>query len=137
MPKIAIIGSGYVGVVTAACLAEAGNQVVAYDIDKNKIAQLTQGKLPFYEEQLSELILAQKDRNLSFTSDIKIALSGAQACFIAVSTPHDEVKNSPVVSSGSPVSHIAELILSPTVFIITSPPTTLVRSPTSASDAYI
>ena len=46
MPKIAIIGTGYVGVVTAACLAKAGNQVVAYDIDENKIAQLTEGKLP-------------------------------------------------------------------------------------------
>jgi UDPglucose 6-dehydrogenase len=95
MPKIAIIGSGYVGVVTAACLAKAGNQVVAYDIDKSKIDQLTQGKLPFYEEKLPELILVQQQKNLTFTSDIKIALSGAEACFIAVSTPHDKVKNCP------------------------------------------
>ena len=95
MPKIAIIGSGYVGLVTAACLAQAGNKVVAYDIDKEKIRQLKKAQIPFYEEKLAELIAQQKDRNLTFCDDIKIALHDAKACFIAVSTPHDEKNNCP------------------------------------------
>jgi len=88
MKNICVVGTGYVGIITAACFADLGNRVVALDIDKNKIAGLKEGKMPIYEPGLKELI----DRNveadrIQFTNSYKEALKDAEFVFIAVGTP--------------------------------------------------
>ncbi len=86
--KIAVVGCGYVGLVTGACFAELGNEVVCVDIDVEKIARLKKGKMPIYEPGLSELVLSGlKGKRLSFTTDLKVASKKADTIFIAVGTP--------------------------------------------------
>jgi UDPglucose 6-dehydrogenase len=86
--KIAVIGTGYVGLVTATCLAESGNEVVGVDKDAGKIATLKSGKIPIYEPGLLELVLRNgKDGRLAFTTDLPAAAKDAQLIFIAVGTP--------------------------------------------------
>jgi UDPglucose 6-dehydrogenase len=89
--KIAIIGSGYVGVVTAAGFAEFGNEVIAVDKDAERIQLLSKGKIPFYEPELEELVSRNiKDGRLKFTTDLKQAIKGPVVVFIAVGTPEGE-----------------------------------------------
>lgn len=88
MKKICVIGTGYVGIITAACFADLGNRVVALDIDEEKIEGLKNGKMPIYEPGLKELV----DRNvnaerLSFTTSYTEALENTEFAFIAVGTP--------------------------------------------------
>jgi UDPglucose 6-dehydrogenase len=86
--KIAVIGSGYVGLVSGACFSEFGFEVVCVDQDANKIAQLNEGKIPIYEPELDNLVKNNAARRrLSFTTDLKAAMKGAAAVFIAVGTP--------------------------------------------------
>lgn len=87
--RIAIAGTGYVGLVTGVCLAEMGNHnVVCVDVDNEKIHMLNSGISPIYEDGLDELLEKNlKDGSLSFTSNYKEAYSGADAIFIAVGTP--------------------------------------------------
>jgi UDPglucose 6-dehydrogenase len=86
--KIAVIGTGYVGLVSATCLAESGNDVVGIDKDPQKIAVLEGGRLPIYEPGLLELVERnRREGRLSFTTDLARGLSGARLIFIAVGTP--------------------------------------------------
>ena len=86
--KVGIIGSGYVGLVAAACFAEMGNNVICIDIDDEKISQLIKGVVPIYEPGLSALVLDnQKKGTLKFTTNTKESLEGAEVVFIAVGTP--------------------------------------------------
>ncbi len=86
--NIAMIGTGYVGLVTGSCFAETGNDVVCVDIDEAKIAQLRQGRVPFYELGLEELILRNtREGRLSFSTDLAEAVRRAETIFIAVGTP--------------------------------------------------
>lgn len=96
--NIAVIGGGYVGLVTASCMAATGNKVRVYDIDEDKIAQLQKAKVPFYEPELDILIKNNLNLNLSFSTDIKESLKNVEACFIAVGTPHDKKTNKPDLS---------------------------------------
>ena len=89
--KITIIGSGYVGLVTGACLADIGNDVVCLDLDEHKIRILNDGGVPIYEPGLQELI--QKNiaaKRLQFTTDVPSAVTHGAIQFIAVGTPSDE-----------------------------------------------
>jgi UDPglucose 6-dehydrogenase len=89
--KIAVIGSGYVGLVAGACLAESGNDVICADIDQAKIDGLNQGEIPIYEPGLEPLILGNlKAGRLEFTVDVAAAVQAADVVFIAVGTPPDE-----------------------------------------------
>jgi UDPglucose 6-dehydrogenase len=88
---IAIIGTGYVGLVAGTCFADSGNDVVCVDIDARKIAQLQQGEVPIYEPGLEELIRKNtRERRLSFSTDLPAAVAKAQVVFIAVGTPEGE-----------------------------------------------
>jgi UDPglucose 6-dehydrogenase len=89
--KVTIFGSGYVGLVTGACFAEAGNNVVCVDIDAAKVARLQAGEIPIHESGLDDLIRrnAAKGR-LKFTSDAKEGIRHGLFQFIAVGTPPDE-----------------------------------------------
>jgi UDPglucose 6-dehydrogenase len=89
--NITIFGSGYVGLVTAACLAEVGNDVVCMDIDAEKIKNLQQGIIPIYEHGLEEMVKEnQAMERLRFTTDAKDAVAHGVFQFIAVGTPPDE-----------------------------------------------
>lgn len=89
--NITVFGSGYVGLVTAACLAEVGNDVVCMDVDADKIAKLKQGIIPIYEHGLEEMVKEnQAMERLRFTTDVKEAVAHGLFQFIAVGTPPDE-----------------------------------------------
>ncbi|MFH1011838.1 MAG: UDP-glucose/GDP-mannose dehydrogenase family protein [bacterium] len=86
--KLAVIGTGYVGLVTGACLAETGHHVICADIDANKILQLQNGIIPIYEPGLEEVSARnRKTKRLHFTTDIGEAIQNAQIVMIAVGTP--------------------------------------------------
>ena len=88
--KIAIVGSGYVGLVTGTCFSEVGIDVVCVDIDRKKIENLQNGIIPIFEPGLEEMLTRNvKKGRLSFTTDLKEALVGAEVLFIAVGTPPD------------------------------------------------
>jgi UDPglucose 6-dehydrogenase len=85
--KIAIIGAGYVGLVSAACFAELGHEVITVDNDQDKIEQLLRGQVPIHEELLPELLKKHAGKLLTFTSDIGVAFTFCDAAFICVGTP--------------------------------------------------
>ncbi len=89
--NVAVIGTGYVGLVAGACLAEAGNDVVCADVDEGKIARLQQNDIPIYEPGLEPLVQKnQEEGRLRFTADVGAAIEAASVVFIAVGTPPDE-----------------------------------------------
>ncbi len=89
--NITIIGTGYVGLVTGACLADIGNQVFCLDLDARKIATLNEGSIPIYEPGLGDVVDANVSaRRLSFSTDIEAAVAHGDIQFIAVGTPPDE-----------------------------------------------
>jgi UDPglucose 6-dehydrogenase len=89
--NISVIGTGYVGLVVGACLAETGNSVCCADIDKKKIDRLKKNDIPIYEPGLEPLVERnQKEKRLSFTTDLSEAIGSADVVFIAVGTPPGE-----------------------------------------------
>ncbi|MED4583100.1 UDP-glucose/GDP-mannose dehydrogenase family protein [Brevibacillus choshinensis] len=86
--KLAIVGTGYVGLVTGVCLASIGHSVMCVDVDQEKIAQLQAGRVPFFEPGLEELLAQQvREGRLAFTVDHEVAFAQAEVIFIAVGTP--------------------------------------------------
>src|ERR1051326_4042044 len=86
--RIAIIGTGYVGLVSGACFSEFGVSVTCVDMDADKIARLSRGEIPIFEPGLDQLVARNAAAGrLSFTTDLKNAVQGADAVFIAVGTP--------------------------------------------------
>jgi UDPglucose 6-dehydrogenase len=89
--KIGVVGTGYVGLVVGACLAENGNTVVCVDIDEAKVAALRKGQVPIYEPGLEEMIIRNmKEERLRFTTELPAAVRASDILFIAVGTPQDE-----------------------------------------------
>jgi len=89
--KVAVVGTGYVGLVVGACLAETGNDVICADVDAGKINSLKQNKLPIYEPGLEPMVVKnQRDGRLTFTTDVAQAVERSEVVFIAVGTPPDE-----------------------------------------------
>jgi len=89
--KICVIGSGYVGLVTGACLASLGNNVICVDKDRSRVSSLKKSVIPFYEPGLKEMVLKnQKAGRISFTANIKEGVKKAEVIFIAVGTPPRE-----------------------------------------------
>ena len=89
--KIAVVGTGYVGLVLGACLAENGNDVICVDKDEAKMRQLEAGKMPIYEPGLEEMVRRNHaEERLTFTTDLPAAVRASEIVFIAVGTPQGE-----------------------------------------------
>ncbi|MGH7811721.1 MAG: UDP-glucose dehydrogenase family protein, partial [Candidatus Binatia bacterium] len=92
--RLAVVGTGYVGLVAGTCFAETGNDVICVDIDEGKIATLNQGKVPIYEPGLEEMVRRNAaEQRLSFTTDLPTAVKHAEIIFIAVGTPQGSSGN--------------------------------------------
>src|SRR5271167_1335234 len=120
--RIAIVGAGYVGLVSGVCLADFGNEVVCVDTDEQKIAALRAGRVPIYEPGLGELVLAnQAAQRLSFATSLKEAGRSAKAIFIAVGTPSlAEVGSADMHYVYDAARAIAEVVQDFTVIVIKS-----------------
>jgi UDPglucose 6-dehydrogenase len=89
--KVTIFGTGYVGLVTGACLAEMGNEILCMDIDQKKIDALNDGKIPIYEPKLEQMVSWNEQAGrIRFTTDAQAAVNHGEFQFIAVGTPPDE-----------------------------------------------
>ena len=89
--RVTVIGSGYVGLVAGACLAETGNDVVCADVDADKVARLKRNEIPIYEPGLAPMVAHnQAEGRLTFTTDVGAAIHHGQVVFIAVGTPPGE-----------------------------------------------
>ena len=90
--KILVVGTGYVGLITGACLADIGNEVICLDIDQKKIDQLQQGVVPFFEPGIEDLVKkTMATGHLKFTTDYQTAVAASTICFLALPTPqHDD-----------------------------------------------
>lgn len=105
--RLSVIGCGYVGLVTGACLAEAGHEVMCTDIDSGRIAQLRAGGVPIYEEHLEEVLQAAgKAGRISYTDDTAEAIRFGDAIFICVGTPPREDGSADL----SAIDHVAQQI---------------------------
>jgi len=88
--NLAVVGTGYVGLVTGTCFAETGNNVVCVDIDKNKIEKMRKGKIPIYEPGLQPIFERNiKDKRITFTTDLYEAVRKAEVIFLCLPTPQD------------------------------------------------
>ncbi len=91
MKKIAVVGSGYVGLVTGTCFAETGNEVICVDIDTNKVAKMQNGEVPIYEPHLDVIFERNIRQNrLTFSTDLKAAVDASEIIFLALPTPPGE-----------------------------------------------
>ena len=89
--NIAIVGTGYVGLVSGTCFAEMGVNVTCVDIDESKINRLLNGEIPIYEPGLDEMVLRNyREGRLKFTTDLTTVLDDVEIVFSAVGTPPDE-----------------------------------------------
>src|ERR1700733_574955 len=88
--RIAVVGSGYVGLVAGACFADLGHNVILVDNDQAKLAALKQGMVPIHEKFLPELLERHRGKRLEFSDDLPAAVRASQAIFIAVGTPPTE-----------------------------------------------
>jgi UDPglucose 6-dehydrogenase len=105
--RLSVIGCGYVGLVTGACLAEAGHEVVCTDIDADRIARLNAGGVPIYEEHLEQILAStRKAGRISYTADAGEAVRTGQAIFICVGTPPKESGEADL----SAIDHVARQI---------------------------
>ncbi|HTX75357.1 MAG TPA: UDP-glucose/GDP-mannose dehydrogenase family protein [Terracidiphilus sp.] len=108
--SIAVVGSGYVGLVAAACFAEIGHRVVCVDNDEAKVRMLQDGGIPIHEEYLPELLSRHRANSVEFTTDLKTATQGAQAIFIAVGTPQSRTGSADLSFVDAVASEIARSI---------------------------
>lgn len=88
--KISVVGTGYVGSVTAACFAELGHEVICIDIDEEKVQKINDGISPIHENGLGELLRKHTGRSLYATTDYQHAIMNSDISFICVGTPCDE-----------------------------------------------
>ncbi len=114
--RITVAGTGYVGLVSGACLADTGNTVVGYDIDEKKVARLSAGECPIYEPGLTELLAANlKARRLTFTTDIDTALAKPEVVFICIGTPPRDDGSADLSAILDFVTRMAPRLKQPTV----------------------
>ena len=118
MKQICVVGVGYVGLVTAACFADLGNQVVALDVDEQRVENLKKGIMPIYEPGLEELVKRNiKSGRVRFTTSYEDALKGAEFAFIAVGTPSGTDGSADLQYVDSAARSIAKNMTAPLVII--------------------
>lgn len=108
--SIAVVGSGYVGLVASACFAEMGHRVICVDNDEARIRQLCEGGVPIHEEYLPELLGRHRANLVEFATDLRQAALGAQAIFIAVGTPQSDTGSADLSYVDAVASEIARSI---------------------------
>lgn len=109
--RIAVIGTGYVGLVTGACLAESGNDVICVDIDENKVSQLQNSVIPIYEPGLDEIVKRNiQEERLSFTTVLSHAVQQSLLIFIAVGTPLNEEGHADLTAVNSVAREIGRVM---------------------------
>src|SRR5262245_62176545 len=119
--KIAMIGTGYVGLVTGTCFAESGNEVVCIDKDERKVATLEEGKLPIYEPGLLELVQRnRREGRLLFTTSLPEGIREARCIFIAVGTPQGQDGSADLSALWSVGDAIARHVSGPKVVVVKS-----------------
>lgn len=119
--KIAVVGTGYVGLVTGTCLADSGNDVACIDIDRAKIERLRQGDIPIYEPGLAELVTRNaKARRLTFTTDLAAAVKPAELVFLAVGTPQSDDGSADLSSLWKVVDSLAPQLADDAILIVKS-----------------
>jgi UDPglucose 6-dehydrogenase len=118
MKQICVVGVGYVGLVTASCFADLGNNVVALDVDEKRVENLRKGIMPIYEPGLEELVKRNvKSGRLTFTNSYEEGLNGAEFAFIAVGTPSGVDGNADLKYVESAAKSIAKNMTTPLVII--------------------
>lgn len=115
--RIAVIGTGYVGLVTGTCFSVMGNKVICVDIDAEKIENLKNGILPIYEPNLKQIVVDSYDKTLFFTTDIVKALNESDIIFIAVGTPMSEDGSANLSSVFTVAKKIGENIVSHKIIV--------------------
>jgi UDPglucose 6-dehydrogenase len=116
--RLSVIGCGYVGLVTGACLAAAGHEVTCTDIDADRIRRLEAGEVPIYEQHLEEILAsARKDGRISYTADAGEAIRAGDAIFICVGTPPKESGEADLSAIDQVARQIAEQARSPKLVI--------------------
>jgi UDPglucose 6-dehydrogenase len=119
--KIAVIGTGYVGLVSGTCFADSGNQVTCVDINETKIEQLRQGKIPIYEPGLAELVLRNSaSGRLQFTTDLGEAVKPADLIYLAVGTPQSDTGAADLTALHAVVSALAPHLSASAIVVIKS-----------------
>ena len=119
--RIAVIGTGYVGLVTGACFAETGNDVTCVDIDLAKIDRLRRGELPIYEPGLAELVERNvEDGRLHFTTDLPAAIARAKLIYLAVGTPSAADGSADLTNLWSVIDQLAPLLAETAVVVTKS-----------------
>jgi UDPglucose 6-dehydrogenase len=108
--SIAVVGSGYVGLVATACFAEIGHRVICVDNDEAKLRTLESGGVPIHEDYLPELLTRHRGQSIEFTSDLRSATKAAQAIFIAVGTPQSRTGSADLSYVDAVASEIARSI---------------------------
>jgi len=116
--KIAVIGTGYVGLVTGTCFAHTGNIVTCVDIDASKVAQLNRGEVPIYEPGLEEIFtLNTKQKRLFFSTDLAASIARAEVIFLALPTPPQEDGSADLTHVLGVARHIGPLLKNYTVIV--------------------
>jgi UDPglucose 6-dehydrogenase len=119
--KIAMIGTGYVGLVTGTCFAESGNEVTCVDIDRGKVERLRKGDIPIYEPGLEELVKRNaKAGRLKFTTDYAEAIPSARCTFIAVGTPQGDDGSADLTGIWKVTETLAPLLAHDAVVVVKS-----------------
>ncbi len=119
--KIAVVGTGYVGLVTGTCFAESGNDVTCIDKDARKIEMLKKGQLPIYEPGLLELVQRnRREGRLRFTTDLSTGVDPAQLVFIAVGTPQSADGSADLSTVWAVTDALAAAIAGPKIIVIKS-----------------
>src|SRR6202451_831455 len=117
MTRIAVIGTGYVGLVSAACVAEIGHQVISVDNDSAKIAALERGETPIHEQRLPELLARHKGGRLRFSTSVPDAVRQSDAVFITVGTPQSQTGEADLSYVEAVAYEIASAIEGPKVIV--------------------
>ena len=116
--RVAVIGTGYVGLVSGACLAELGHSVCCVDVDETKITNLKRGIMPIYEPGLEEIVVRnEKAGRLQFTMDYAEAIPGAEAVIMAIGTPSAEDGSVDMTAFDTAVQSVAQNVRGPIVLV--------------------